>query len=233
MAHLSLKQRSPFRNSFIPSRRQSRQTDAVYRATGTFLQVLHYLASFLPARTCEPVYRRKAVSFQRSALNTPNKPLFPNPKSLNPAPFARAAAVVGDGRRVLDGLDVEPVGLERPDGGLPSRPGPRHPHVHGTHAVLLGAIGAVGRGQLRREGGSLAGALEPYAPGRGPGQDATLLVRDRDDRVVEGGLHGRDRVRDVLLFFLRRARTLALGPLLGLLRCRGRWCRFSHSSLHQ
>src|SRR6185369_15277063 len=182
MAHLSLKQRSPFRNSFIPSRRQSRQTDAVYRATVGILQVLHYLASFLPARTCEPVYRRKAVGFQRSAFNTPNKSVFPDPKSSHPALLARAAAVVRDGRRVLDGLDVQPVGLERPDGGFPSGAGPGDPHVHGTHAVLLRAVRAIGRGQLRREGRSLAGALEPDAPGGAPGQDAALLVRDGDDR---------------------------------------------------
>src|SRR6185503_13880131 len=34
MAHEGLKQRSPFRKSFIPSRRQSLQTGPLYRATG-------------------------------------------------------------------------------------------------------------------------------------------------------------------------------------------------------
>src|SRR6185295_1932855 len=33
MAHFSVKQRSPFRNSFMPSRRQRRQTGPVYLAT--------------------------------------------------------------------------------------------------------------------------------------------------------------------------------------------------------
>jgi hypothetical protein len=69
--------------------------------------------------------------------------------------------------------------------------------------------------------------LNPMRPAE-PGQDAAFLVRDRDDRVVEGGLHGRDRVRDVLLFFLRRARTLSLRPFDGLFGHRGGGCRFSH-----
>src|SRR5258706_464729 len=39
-AHFSLKQRSPLRNSFIRSRRHSRQTGPVYLATGSLLDVL-------------------------------------------------------------------------------------------------------------------------------------------------------------------------------------------------
>src|SRR5258706_15475656 len=81
MAHLSLKQRSTFRKSFIPSRRQSRQTDAVYRAIGQFLQALHYLASFLPARTCEPVYRRESCQLSAVSFSTHNRSVFPRSKS--------------------------------------------------------------------------------------------------------------------------------------------------------
>src|SRR5437870_1221510 len=55
---LSLKQRSPFRNNFIPSRRHSRQTDSVYRATFSSPQVPRLFTSFLPAGSCEPVYRQ-------------------------------------------------------------------------------------------------------------------------------------------------------------------------------
>src|SRR5687768_3448981 len=59
MAHLSLKQRSPLRNSFIPSRRQSRQTDSVYRAKNETSSIpLFCFTSFLPAGIEEPVYGR-------------------------------------------------------------------------------------------------------------------------------------------------------------------------------
>src|SRR5437867_1847818 len=172
----------------MPSRRHSRQTDSLYRATVTLLQVPRLLTSFLPARTCEPVYRRRsAVRGVRFAgvLRTAHRV-----PSLHSSPLAWTAAVVRNRRRVLDGLDVEPVGLQRPDRRLAAGARAGNADVDGTHAVLLGPLGAVGRGELGRERRPLARALEPDAAGRGPRQHAPLLVRHRDDGVVEGGLHG-------------------------------------------
>src|SRR5262249_43387528 len=151
---------------------------------------------------------------------------------LHSPPLPRPATVMRYRRRVFDRLDVEPVGLQRSNRRFPSRPRSRYADVDRPHAVLFRSLGAVGRGELRGKGSALARALEADPARRGPGKDAAILVGDRDDRVVEGGLYGRDRVRDVLLFLLRRAGAFAFG-LYALLRrcsCCGGFSHFSSSS---
>src|SRR6185369_11113921 len=49
---------------------------------------------------------------------------------LDAAPLGRAAAVVRDGRDVLDGGDLESRHLERTDGCLATGAGTLHPHLH-------------------------------------------------------------------------------------------------------
>ena len=75
-------------------------------------------------------------------------------------------------------------------------------HVERPDAVLLGELGGVARGELRRERRPLARALEPEGARARPRDHVALEVGDGHDRVVEGGVHVRDAVRDVLLLLL-------------------------------
>src|SRR5215831_5805824 len=88
-AHFSEKQRSPFRKSFIPSRRQSRQTGP------------RILAKCSPSSECRIPGTEPDASLPSHA-----------------APLGRPASIVGNGCDVLDGLDLHADGLQGPDGGL-------------------------------------------------------------------------------------------------------------------
>src|SRR5580658_6223498 len=134
----------------------------------------------------------------------------------DPAPLLGAAAVVGNGRHVLDADDLDAGRRERPDGGLATRAGAPHQDVHLAHAVLHGPAGAgLGR-QLGGEGGRLAGALEADVAGRSPGEHVAVGIGDGDDGVVERALDVGDAVGDVLALPLAgSAGTRLLGGLGG------------------
>src|SRR3954462_8542012 len=109
----------------------------------------------------------------------------------DPPPLGRAAAVVRDGRHVLDAGHLDPGVLQRPDGGLPTGPGALHQDVDLAHALLHGLAGAgLGR-QLGRARRGLARAFEADIAGRRPRDDVALHVADGDDRVGERALEVR------------------------------------------
>src|SRR5690349_18857599 len=104
---------------------------------------------------------------------------------LDSAPLGRAATVVGDGRDVGDGGDLEAGGLERADRLLPSGTGALHEHLDMAHAVLHGALGGsvrAERGGIRR---ALAGALETREARAAPGDGGARQIGDGHDGVVE------------------------------------------------
>src|SRR6185295_6052759 len=204
-AHFSLKQRSPFRNSFIRSRRHSRQTGPQYLATGSLLAVLSpRLRGLQLWKTPEPPAHPEAQEMTNDELN--------------PAPLARPAAVVRDRRYVLDRLDLDARGLQGAHRGLASSARALDHHVHGPHAGVLGVVAGVLRRHLGREGRALARALEPDASGRRPGEDVALQIADRDDRVVEGRLDVRHTVRHDPLLLALGALALLLAAFFGHLR---------------
>src|SRR5450631_1317841 len=135
---------------------------------------------------------------------------------LDPTPLLGAAAVVGDGGDVFDAHDLDAHRSERSDGGLTAGTGTSHQDVDLAHAVLHRPLGAGFGGQLGREGGGLAGALEPDVAGRGPGQHVALGIGDGDDGVVERALDMGHAVADVLALALARPTRLfgGLGHLL-------------------
>src|SRR6185312_10645538 len=110
----------------------------------------------------------------------------------------RPAAVVGDRRDVRDARDLQAAVVERPYRGL--APGARtaDTHLDVLDAVLLGRHACLLRRDLGGERRALAGAAEAAAACRRPGQRIALAIGDRDDGVVEGRMHVRDRVEHVL-----------------------------------
>ena len=125
--------------------------------------------------------------------------------ALDAAPLARAAAIVRDRRHVPDRGDREADRLQRAQSRLAARNRGPAPAPRALHAVLGGLLPACSAGDLRRERGALARALETLRARARPGDHVALRVGNRDHRVVERGIHMRDAGRDVLaLAFLRR-----------------------------
>src|SRR5476651_2051291 len=134
----------------------------------------------------------------------------------------RTAAVVRDRRHVADRGDRETDRLQRTQRGLTSRTRAAHLDLQGAHAMLHGlAARALGR-HLGGERRGLARALEALLARRRPGDGVALGVRDRDDRVVERGVHVSDARDDVLAFLAARARGGSGGA------ARGGGCRLGH-----
>src|SRR5215831_15862246 len=120
--------------------------------------------------------------------------------SSDPAPLRRPAAVVRNGRDVLDRPDLQAGRLQGPDGGLPPRAWALDEHVNLAHPMLHGAPRrGLGR-HLRGERGRLARSLEADLSGRCPGDDVADRVGDGDDGVVERAPDVGVPVGDVLAF---------------------------------
>ena len=115
------------------------------------------------------------------------------------AALGRPASVVGRGRDVLDGADLEADRTQRTDRRLAARARTLDEDVDLLHAVLhrptTGGLGC----HLRGERGGLARALEADGAGRGPRDHRTGGVGDRDDGVVERALDVGFALSDVLL----------------------------------
>src|SRR4051812_5900847 len=129
--------------------------------------------------------------------------------------LGRAATVVGGGRDVLDGADLEADRTQGADRGLAAGPGALDEDVDLLHAVVhrttpggLGShLGGVRRG--------LARALEADGAGRGPRDHRTGRVGDRDDRVVERALDVGFALGDVLLLLAAHLLGAGRGAALG------------------
>src|SRR6476646_12178398 len=124
---------------------------------------------------------------------------------LDAPPLLRSAAIVGLGRDVLDGGDVETGRLQRADRRLTTGPCPLGEDLDLLetvfHALLCGSVG----GHLSGKRGRLARAFEASRAGRLPGDHVAFGVGQGDDRVVEGSLDVRLPVGDVLFDAAARA----------------------------
>src|SRR3954454_11713592 len=113
--------------------------------------------------------------------------------------LGRAATVVGGGRDVLNGADLEADRTQRPDRGLAARARALDEDVDLLHAVVhRPSAGGLG-GHLRGERRGLARALEADGAGGGPRDHRTGGVGDGDDGVVERALDVGLAHGDVLL----------------------------------
>src|SRR5262249_61232893 len=118
---------------------------------------------------------------------------------LDAPPLLRANAVVGLRGDVLDSEDLEPCGLERADRRLAAGARSLDEDLDLLQAVLHALARAGVGGDLRRERRRLARALEPGGAGGLPRDHVSVLVGQRDDRVVEARLDVRLADRDVIL----------------------------------
>src|SRR5262249_25647037 len=122
----------------------------------------------------------------------------------NAALLGRSAAVVRQGRDVLDGLDGQAGGLQGGNGRLASGAGTLDAHLDLLEAELAGPLGGDLGGPLGGERRALARALEPDRSGRRITERVAVGVGDGDNGVVERRLDVGDAPADVasLLAFL-------------------------------
>src|ERR1035441_5170658 len=176
MAHFSVWQRSPFRNSFMPSRRHCRQTGPMY------------LAKFFSLPFAQ-------VRF--TANGRPSSRLL-----LHSSLLRRTAAVVRNRRDVLDSADFNAGRGKRSDGGFAAGTRTADPHFDHPQPAFAAFIGGGERRLLGGEGSAFARPAKTQRAGAGPGDGVALLIGDGDDGVVEGGLDVHNaRVDDALLLF--------------------------------
>src|SRR5829696_5560431 len=154
--------------------------------------------------------KRTAVSYHLSLITITG--------SLNSAPLRRAAAVVGDGRRVADGRDADAGAVDGADGRLAAAARALDVHLGLLHPDLFGLVRGLVGGLLRGEGRALARAAEAARARTGLRDEVPLRVRDRNQRVVERRRDVHDADGDVLLLLLAEGLLLA-------------GCRFGHNSV--
>src|SRR6188474_617949 len=167
-----------------------------------------------------PLFRNRSVPSRRESLHFGPRYLAIRSSSgarSDAALLWRTAAVVRNRRHVLDAGYFQAGGVERPHGRFTSRPRPAHAHLDRPDTPLLRRRAGALRGDLRRERRALARAAETAAPRGRPGERVALPVGDGHDRVVERGVHVRDRIGHLPLRLLAhlgrtagRCRTLLL-----------------------
>jgi hypothetical protein len=128
-----------------------------------------------------------------SSLPTIHDPLH---SSHSPLPW-RTAAVVGQGRNILNTLYGDTRGLQSRDGALAAAAGPFNADLHLFDAELRGFFGGLLRRALSREGRALAAALETAGSGTRPTERITLGIGDGHRCVVKCRLDMRHAQRHV------------------------------------
>src|ERR1700690_3012055 len=137
---------------------------------------------------------------------------FAKPKSSDATALWRPATIVRHRRHVFNGVDVQPRGSQRANGGFTPRSGSLDAHFNGLQTVLIARdSGGGSRSLLRGVGRALARALETDRACRGPTDGAAFGIGKRHDRVVERRLNADDAVRHDALFFLLAEFLLPLG----------------------
>src|SRR6266511_3536262 len=206
IAHFSVRQRSPFRKSFIPSRRHCLHFGERSRA-------IRRAASSWDGRRSAA---KNAAHFPREFCRDSHQ------QPLDSPPLLGTDAVVRLRRDVAHAEDLEPRCLERADRRLTARTGPLDEDLDLLQAVLHPLARARVGGHLCSKRRRLAGALEAGRAGGLPRDHVSVLVGERDDRVVERRLDVRLTDSDVLAHTAPRAtagRLSTRGGHLGFRRC--------------
>ena len=90
-------------------------------------------------------------------------------------------------RDVTNRHDFQAGGLERPDGGLPTRAGTLHKHLNLAKTKIVRFLRGAFGGDLRGERGVLSGTFEPVFACGGPRNGVAVHVSQRHEYVVERG----------------------------------------------
>src|ERR1700690_54807 len=163
-----------------------------------------------------PLLRNRSVPSRRESLHF-GPVYFAIANLLNATLFGRTAAVMRNRRDVFNVGDLQTAAVQGPHRRFASRARAHHAHFDVLHTVFLRCRAGTFRRDLRRERRRLAPTAVAATTRCRPGQRVALPIGDRDDGVVEGSMHVRNRVQHVLAYFLA-CRFAALRGRRGLLR---------------
>src|SRR5690606_37578270 len=99
------------------------------------------------------------------------------------------ATVVGHRRHIRDRGDADAESAQRAHRGFAARTGTLDFDIEVLNALFNGCATGHFRCHLSSKRSRLARTLETLATRRSPGQSVALAIGDRNDRVVEGGVH--------------------------------------------
>ena len=145
--------------------------------------------------------------------------------------LARTASVMRDWGVILYRGDAETSVIKSGDRSLTSRARTLDAHLYFANAHPLRLGSRTFRGTSGRERGGLSGTLEPYRPGRIPTKRLAAHIGERDDRVVEAGVHMHDCLDDVSSYLLLAHNELISSLRRFLLPCRAGTLR-SNGGVH-
>src|SRR3989344_2844081 len=133
---------------------------------------------------------------------------------LDTTTLLRAAAVVRHWRHVRNRRDADAQGTQCADRRFTARTGTLDFNVKVLDTLIDGSAAGHFRSHLGCEWGGLARTLETLSTGRCPRQGIALAIGDRDDGVVERGVHVCNTVRNVLPDLLANALSCVIGRRL-------------------
>ena len=123
---------------------------------------------------------------------------------LNSATLGRAAAVVGDGRRVAYDRDANPSAVDGSDSGFTTAARPLNAHFALLHACLFRLLRGLVRSLLRGKGRPLTGATEAARAAAALRNQISFEIGYRNHRVIERRSDMHNPVGDILLLFLTK-----------------------------
>jgi hypothetical protein len=166
-------------------------------------------------------------SYQETFRSLHQQPQGLETNSLNTAALLRAAAVVGNGCHIADGIDSNSKRSKCTDTTLTARSGAFDTYIQILDALLLRCATGNFRSHLGSKGGTFARPLETLTTTRRPSQRTTLTISNRNDGIVERSMYVRDAVGDILSNFFADAsrsciyRSLGHILILSVVRCDG------------
>src|ERR1022692_1153362 len=134
------------------------------------------------------------------------------------APLLRwAATVMGNRRHIFNVSYLQTAAIQGTHRGFAARSRTHDADFDVLHAMLLRRRARPLGGHLRRERRRFARTAKAAAARSRPGQRIALAVGNRNDGVVEGGMHMRDRIQYVLAYLLARRLVGLRAALPGIL----------------
>ena len=103
---------------------------------------------------------------------------------------------------ILDAGDFEARVIEGTHSGFTSRSWTLDVHIKVLDTIFFGGLSCTIGCDLSGKGGAFAGSTKTGATRGGPGQGIALSISDRDDGVVEGGMHMGNPIGDLPLNLL-------------------------------
>ena len=121
---------------------------------------------------------------------------------LYPSDLGRPATVMGNGRNILNGHDLKTVGLQRPDGGFPSRTDAFNKNINLLHAGFSDFFNHILNNHASGVRSGFFRTFKTALAGRTGSQNIAVLIAKADHGIVISSLNVRLAALDAAFDFL-------------------------------